>query len=661
MSTPVEIKAEFVKLQEYHRPALADGDYEITVTQKAEIDKPVDPVTQRAGGVDTADFTTTRFFTVAGERFELKPTDVESVFPPDGNLGDHFNVLPHIILNRSTLPWERTVNDAAGKSGIPWLALLLFDEDQKPEPKTITAADLKPQAGGPHFPAIKLEMAQQPEDPLTVIDVKKSLLETLLPPADELKLATHVRFGTTANDQVVGDELAIIIANRLPQKGKSSTAHLVSVEKRFKQVAGNPARYEFDYGTDKPDDLIRLVSLKSWTFACESHDKSFKQLFMRLNSTPSTLRLPAGTSSAEKLFSYGYVVVPHYFREGDETVSWFRGPLIPGKNMSRERHTATLPPQEMDLPAKMPLPARTADELARYYPELAMFDVSYAAAWELGRLLALQDKDFSSSLYQWKRQQAQRLARDAQRLLYSDVPYQSATRFFVPEDISAWFKRLRRLEGVPFNYLVPDERMLPVESIRFFRLDHAWVDCLADGAFSVGRVTTSDHATDGSHGSRSPAAGLQPMVTGFLLRSEVVSGWPGLHVDGFSDHTEDHLLNTLRMERLSSGVLLCLFAGEVERVDFYLKPETLHFGFHQNDKGGFSKKLRDAKTGKELETTADLGETSWHSASQRTINITKFAESIKETLKLPSPLTSAQFGLQMIEGGEKIVFRISKS
>ena len=121
-----------------------------------------------------------------------------------------------------------------------------------------------------------------------------------------------------------------------------------------------------------------------------------------------------------------------------------------------------------------------------------MFDVSYAAAWELGRLLALQDKDFSTGLYQWKRQQAQRIAQEKQRLAYSHLPYLSATNFFVPEDISSWFKSLRKLEGVPFNYLVPDERMLPPESIRFFRVDPTWVDCLADGAFSIGRVASSD-------------------------------------------------------------------------------------------------------------------------------------------------------------------------
>ena len=32
-----------------------------------------------------------------------------------------------------------------------------------------------------------------------------------------------------------------------------------------------------------------------------------------------------------------------------------------------------------------------------------MLDVSYAAAWQLGRLLCLQDKVLAHDLYQWKR------------------------------------------------------------------------------------------------------------------------------------------------------------------------------------------------------------------------------------------------------------------
>ena len=135
MSTEVENKTAFVKFENYHQPTLADGDYEITVTQVVAIDH---------SKVGT--FTASRPFTVAGERFELKPTDVEAVFPPDGNLGDHSNVLPHIVLNRSTLPWERTVNGGES-TGIPWLALLVFDEDEKPEPEKLTVSDLMTPSG----------------------------------------------------------------------------------------------------------------------------------------------------------------------------------------------------------------------------------------------------------------------------------------------------------------------------------------------------------------------------------------------------------------------------------------------------------------------------------------------------------------------------------
>src|SRR5215213_11273312 len=181
MSTEVETKAGFVKFEEYHQPTLADGDYKIKVTQVLEIDK----------HAAIGEFTVTRNFTVAGERFELKPNDVESVFPPDGNLGEHSNVLPHVILSRSTLPWERTAEKyAEGEqkkvTGVPWLALLLFDEDQKPKPKTVKARELTdPPTGSGKFPKIRLESAQQPDDVLTVIDVPCSLLKKIMPAADE--------------------------------------------------------------------------------------------------------------------------------------------------------------------------------------------------------------------------------------------------------------------------------------------------------------------------------------------------------------------------------------------------------------------------------------------------------------------------------------------
>ena len=43
-----------------------------------------------------------------------------------------------------------------------------------------------------------------------------------------------------------------------------------------------------------------------------------------------------------------------------------------------------------------------------------MFDESYAAAWELGRLMALRSKPFSVALCNWKRQHAQLVRQNEQ-------------------------------------------------------------------------------------------------------------------------------------------------------------------------------------------------------------------------------------------------------
>jgi hypothetical protein len=79
---------------------------------------------------------------------------------------------------------------------------------------------------------------------------------------------------------------------------------------------------------------------------------------------------------------------------------------------------------------------------------------------------------------------------------------------------------------------------LPQESIRFFFMDPEWIRCLHDGAFSIGRVLPSDHKRDAAHDQNLLAA-AHGTVTGFLMRSEVVSGWPDLLVEGY-DETVSH-------------------------------------------------------------------------------------------------------------------------
>jgi hypothetical protein len=159
----------------------------------------------------------------------------------------------------------------------------------------------------------------------------------------------------------------------------------------------------------------------------------------------------------------------------------------------------------------------------------------------------------------------------------------------LPDSVRTWLARARLLEGVPFQHLVPDSELLPPESIRFFFLDREWTDALTQGALSVGTVTTLDRQhLQGLHaairdevdaeerrvrmvGGEDVAFGPAGAISGFLLRSRAVSGWPALHVRGYTqDITPDNAqipfndarrMRLLRLERLAPAVLLCLFDG----------------------------------------------------------------------------------------------------
>lgn len=71
--------------------------------------------------------------------------------------------------------------------------------------------------------------------------------------------------------------------------------------------------------------------------------------------------------------------------------------------------------------------------------------------------------------------------------------------------------------------------MLPSESIRFFCLDWFWVESLLDGAFSIGRVQDTDVEPDSR---QNPLTGEAKHISGFLIRSDVIAGWPDLQIEG---------------------------------------------------------------------------------------------------------------------------------
>ncbi|MFJ4831901.1 hypothetical protein ACIP79_18600 [Streptomyces sp. NPDC088747] len=595
-------------------PSLPGDEYTVTVTQT--VLPPDEPVQQ---------FTTVRRFTVAADPHTLAPELVQAVFPPEGSLGDHSDSLPHIVLSRPTLPWEHSATDpppAEGVTPVPWLALLLFAGDEQPAPQVVTVTD------------------DGKEERATVIDVPRALLETLLPNAVDLPLLAHVRRGE-------GADTALVIGNRLPPSGRASTVHLVSLAGRYKAVEdGAPA---FDFGSGAPDAPVRLVSLTSWRFASVDVGRSFAPLVRRLSRGWSPFRLPesapvtdVGASTLAKTFlARGYVPVRHTLRGGGRTVAWYRGPFASG------------PVAADETPALWSTPVQAADQLLRYHSGLGMFDVSLASAWQLGRLLALQSKDFSTTLYEWKRRRDQAHKRaGAPSAAGADHPLEIAgIDDTLPGGAVDWLTGLAELRGVPFAYLVPDERLLPVETIRFLGIDQQWVRCLVDGAYSVGRVGTVDAELDASH-ALPPAL---PTVTGALIRSDVVSGYPDLEIAGFAERFGGEALPVLRREALSRNVLLCLFTGTVRRLELRRRAESLHFGLENGAVDGtVTKNLRPLGDGDGPELfVPDLAV-----GDERVIDVRALADAMATALGVDQDaFGSGAFARQMVETADRVTFR----
>jgi hypothetical protein len=159
--------------------------------------------------------------------------------------------------------------------------------------------------------------------------------------------------------------------------------------------------------------------------------------------------------------------------------------------------------------------------------------------------------------------------------------------------VAAWLAQLQMLCKVPFSHLVPDERMLPQNSVRFFFLDQNWLDALVAGAKSVGLESSLDtffymamreviddavqqafetyvlNLAGTSTGDIAPSSSKEVM-TGLLIRSTIVTGYPDLRVNAYKSsqgNPKGIALKMLRKERLSDTVLLVIFMDVPETIE----------------------------------------------------------------------------------------------
>lgn len=286
------------------------------------------------------------------------------------------------------------------------------------------------------------------DDAVAYIDVPADLFNKLAPSMDDLMMMAHVRaVEMDAKPLQQGDtvqpvqQFGLVLGNRLPETftGTSvsgtmaqgnNVAFLVSLESMELALRGNTASQNQYPVITAGGGLVRLIVLNQWNFTSwASQSYQFEQILKGLNgrdpnsdnsTTPlenPLMRLPnppqytsptQEQTIVQEMLELGYAPMNHLTRvpasaspQTIQTVSWYRGPLIPFPE------DATLPFVSNDQ-GDTPEPVYSADKLLRFDPNIGIYDASYAAAWQLGQLVSLQNKVFSVAYFRWQKSNGQK-------------------------------------------------------------------------------------------------------------------------------------------------------------------------------------------------------------------------------------------------------------
>jgi hypothetical protein len=252
----------------------------------------------------------------------------------------------------------------------------------------------------------------------------------------------------------------------------------------------------------------------------------------------------------------------------------------------------------------------------------------------------------------------------------------------VPHELRGWLARLRLLQGVPFAYLVPD-------------VDRGWTDALVQGALSVGTVNASDRAELAAlyarvrdevdeeerrvrmPGGEAVQQGPGGTVSGFVMRSRAVSGWPGLHVraydrelgvadDAVIPESDPRRLKLLRMERLAPAVMLVLFDGVPAVVHVEEPRQGIQFGVRLESVGGNPNNLRAfvvARNGHTAEDVLRNGrkvdvDVPFRPGSPGVVDIARLNQALMGTAgtNMGTGVDSAEYAVQMLRFPYRQVF-----
>ena len=217
------------------RPPLSQGDYKMRMMQTFP-----QIVDNNETGMNSSE-QIDKFFTVNGSRWSIDPLTVHSRFPPKNEQNVKLDLtLPKIVFQSKTLPWERIVDEQ--NKDLPWMSLLLLREDE------FNACDYYPVAESTEIDAASESV------PVKLLEIPSSLLKLIAPTTDEVELLAHSLQVNPRDKELCGNDedglFSVILSNRIPSEpNEKYHALLVSLEGSLNEL---PNENQIQYLTKPP-------------------------------------------------------------------------------------------------------------------------------------------------------------------------------------------------------------------------------------------------------------------------------------------------------------------------------------------------------------------------------------------------------------------------
>jgi len=277
-------------------------------------------------------------------------------------------------------------------------------------PHTVTISELLNPGGviqGPELDAAEIGISMDTK--VTVVDIDFETFKSIAPTLEELPFLAHGRAVNTEGKVMLGMEgdgyFSLLIGNRLPKAG-TDTAPAVN---NIFMVSYEGHSAHLRNGSDLPSGKtqVRLVLLSSWKFNASAAKASFLTLMadlcdegrggVKLMQMPGTNEV-ISNETAKKALKIGYTALQNDMRVGEKMTAWYRGPLVPSPTKRDDFAYGTY---------------IYSDHAMHYDPKNGMFNHSYSAAWQIGRLLALSDGSFSRAFFAWRNSYINEINRQA--------------------------------------------------------------------------------------------------------------------------------------------------------------------------------------------------------------------------------------------------------